>query len=55
MTTNGDGSEIFTWEDLDGRVLSDAKQKITEKMVEKGLPLDGSLIDALIEIKRGKR
>ncbi len=55
VTTNGDGSEIITWEDLDCSVLSDTKQKITEKMEEKGIDLDGSLIDALIEIKKRTR
>jgi len=55
VTTNGDGSEIFTWEDLDGSVLNETKQKIKDKMEEIGLPLDGSLIDALIEIKKRTR
>ncbi len=55
VTTNGDGSEIITWEDLDCSVLSDTKQKITEKMEEKGIDLDGSLIDALIELKKHTR
>ncbi len=52
VTTNHDGSEILTWEDLDSEVLSDTKQKITDKMEEKGINLDGSLIDALINLKR---
>ncbi len=55
VTTNGDGSEIITWEDLDCSVLNDTKQKITDKMEEKGIDLDGSLIDALIEIKKRTR
>ncbi len=55
VTTNGDGSEIITWEDLNCSVLSDTKQKITDKMKEKGIDLDGSLIDALIEIKKKTR
>ncbi|MCM1519129.1 MAG: hypothetical protein NC117_10865 [Pseudoflavonifractor sp.] len=55
LTTNGDGSEILAWEDLDSRVLSDAKQKISDKMEEKGVNLDGSLIDALIELKKQTR
>ncbi len=55
VITNMDGSEILSWEDLNSSVLSDARQKITEKMEEKGLPIDGSLIDALIDIKKGKR
>lgn len=55
ISTNGDGSEILTWENLDSRVLSDAKRKITDKMEEKGINLDGSLIDALINIKKHTR
>lgn len=55
VTTNGDGSEILVWEDLDSNVLSDAKQKITDKMEEKGINIDGSLIDALIELKKQTR
>lgn len=55
VTTNGDGSEILSWEDLGMNMLSDTKQKITEKMGEKGINLDGSLIDALIEIKKHTR
>ncbi len=55
VITNSDGSEIISWEDLDSNILSDTKQKITDKMEEKGLPLDGSLIDALIEIKKRTR
>ncbi|MDE7181161.1 MAG: hypothetical protein K2N88_08210 [Muribaculaceae bacterium] len=55
VTTNRDGSEILSWEDLDSNVLSDTKQKITDKMDEKGINLDGSLIDALIELKKQTR
>lgn len=55
VTTNHDGSEILTWEDLDSEVLSDTKQKISDKMEEKGINLDGSLIDALIELKNQTR
>lgn len=55
VTTNSDGSEILSWEDLDSNILSDTKQKITDKMEEKGINLDGSLIDALIEIKKQTR
>lgn len=46
VTTNSYGSEILSWEDLYSNVLSDTKQKITDKMEEKGINLDGSLIDA---------
>ena len=52
VTTTNDGSEILSWEDLDSSVLSDTKQKITDKMEEKGIDLDGSLIDALINLKK---
>ena len=55
VTTNGDGSEILAWENLDRSMLSDTKQKITDKMEEKGINLDGSLIDALIELKKHAR
>ena len=55
VTTNHDGSEILPWEDLDSEVLSDTKQKISDKMEEKGINLDGSLIDALIELKKQTR
>lgn len=56
VTTNGDGSEIISWENLDNSVLSDSKQKITDKMKEKCINVvDGSLIDALIEIKKQTR
>ncbi|MDE6695268.1 MAG: hypothetical protein K2K25_00150 [Muribaculaceae bacterium] len=55
VTTNGDGTEILSWEDIDSRILSDTKQKIADKMEEKGINLDGSLIDALIEIKKQTR
>ena len=55
VTTNDDGSEILKWDDLDSNILSDTKQKITDKMEEKGINLDGSLIDALIELKKQTR
>ena len=55
VTTNSDGSEILSWEDIDSSILSDTKQKIADKMEEKGINLDGSLIDALIEIKKQTR
>lgn len=55
VITNNDCSEILSWEDLDSNVLRDTKQKITDKMEEKGINLDGSLIDALIEIKKQTR
>lgn len=55
VTTNRDGSEIISWEDLESNVLRETKQKITVKMEEKGIDLDVSLIDALIELKKQKR
>lgn len=55
VTTNSDGSEILSRVDLDNNVLSDTKQKITDKMEEKGINLNGSLIDELIEIKKQTR
>ena len=55
VTTNGDGSEILSWEDLDCTLLNDAKQKITDKMEEKGISLDDSLIDELIDLKKQTR
>ena len=55
VTTNSDGSEILSWEELDSNVLRDTKQKITDKMEGKGINLDGSLIDALIDLKKQTR
>ena len=55
VVTTSDGSEILSWEDIDSRILSDTKQKIADKMEEKGINLDGSLIDALIEINKQTR
>ncbi len=55
VITSGDGSEILAWEDLDSNVLGDTKQKISDKMEEKGINLDGNLIDALIELKKQTR
>lgn len=55
VTTNADGSEIFNWEDLESEMLTDVRKKVSVKMEEKGIPLDGSLIDALIELKKQTR
>lgn len=52
ITTNADGTEIFVWEDLECKVLSETKQKISDKMEEKGIDFDGSLIDALLKLKK---
>lgn len=52
VTTNDDCSMIYTWEDIDSKVLEDVKQKVCDKFEEKGIDIDGNLIDALIELKR---
>lgn len=52
VVTNNDGSEIYSWEDLDCQILDEVKQKVSDKFEEKGINLDGSLIDALIELKK---
>lgn len=52
VTTNDDCSEIYSWEEIDTHVLGDVKQKVSDKMEEKGIDLDGSLIDALIELRK---
>ena len=51
VTTNHDCTEILTWEDLESTVLKDTKRKVSEKMQEKGINLDGSLIDTLLKLK----
>lgn len=55
VTTNSDGTEILKWDDLDSRILSDAKQKINDKLEEKGIDLNESMIDALINLKNRTR
>ena len=52
VTVNNDCSEVYTWEDLDTKVLEEVKQKVSDKFEEKGINLDGSLIDELIKVKR---
>ena len=52
VTTNDDCSEIYSWEEMDTHILGDIKQKVSDKMEEKGIDLDGSLIDALIELRK---
>ena len=52
VTANSDCSKIYSWEDLDTNVLEDVKQKVSEKLEEKGIDMDVNLIDALIELKR---
>ena len=52
VTANNDCSEVYTWEDLDSKMLEEVKQKVSDKFEEKGIDLDGSLIDELIKLKR---
>ncbi len=55
VTTNDDCSTIYTWEDLDSNILGDTKQMVSDKLEEKGINMDSSLIDALIELKKRLR
>lgn len=52
ITINEDCSEIFVWEDLDSNVLGETMQTVSDKLEEKGIYMDRSLIDALIELKK---
>lgn len=52
VTANNDCSQVYTWEDLDSKMLEEVKQKVSDKFEEKGINLDGSLIDELIKLKR---
>lgn len=52
VITNEDCSEIYSWEDLDIKVLTDIKRKVSEKLEDKGIKLNGNLIDALIELRK---
>ncbi len=52
VTTNNDCSELYSWEELDTQVLSDVRHMVADKMEENGIDMDGSLIDALIKLKR---
>ena len=52
VTINEDCSEIFVWEDLDSNVLGETMQTVSGKLEEKGIYMDRSLIDALIELKK---
>lgn len=54
VTANNDCSEIYSWEEMDTEVIGDVKQRVNDKFEEKGIGLDGSLIDALIELKKRK-
>lgn len=52
VTSNKDGSEIYTWEDLDTRALENTKQLVNEKMEEHGINFDDSIIDTIIKLKK---
>lgn len=52
VITNHDCTEILSWEDLETTVLEDTKQKVSEKIQEKGIHIDGSIIDTLLKLKR---
>lgn len=52
VITNDDCSEIYSWEEMDTQILDDVKQKVNDKMKESGIGMDGSLIDALIELRK---
>jgi hypothetical protein len=52
VTTNDDCSEIYSWEVMDTHILGDVKQKVNDKMKESGIDMDGSVIDALIELRK---
>lgn len=51
ITTNHNCTEIMAWESLDTTVLKDTKRKVNEKMQEKGINIDESLIDTLLKLK----
>ena len=55
VTANDECSEIYSWKDLDTTIVSDVKQVFDDKMEEEGIDLDGSLIDAVINLKRQMR
>ncbi len=52
VTINEDCSEIFVWEELDSNVLGETKQTVSDNLEGKGIYMDRSLIDALIELKK---
>ena len=37
---------------MDTLILGDVKKNVNDKMREKGIDMDGSLIDALIELRK---
>ncbi|MCM1503951.1 MAG: hypothetical protein NC127_01990 [Muribaculum sp.] len=49
VTTNNDGSEIYSWEELDSQVLGEVKKKIANEFEEKGINIDSSLLDTFID------
>ena len=52
VSSNYDCSEIYSWEELDIKILNEVKKNMSDKMKDKGIDLNGILIDALIELKR---
>lgn len=52
VTTNDDCSKIYSWEDLGSTMLEDTKQAVKDKLEEIGIDINGSLIDAIIKLKR---
>lgn len=52
VTVSDDCSEVYAWEDLDSKVLGDARQMVSDKLEEKDINIGGSLIDAVIELKK---
>ncbi len=52
---NDDFSKVYSWEDLNVQTLDEVKRKVTEEMKGAGINLDGSLIDALVELKKRAR
>lgn len=52
IVTNFDGKEIYSWDELDTKIVAETKEQMSEKMKEEGLPIDGSVIDAILKLKR---
>lgn len=52
VVTSADCSEIYSWENLDSTILSDAGKSVTDSLAAKGIRIDGSLIDALVSLKK---
>lgn len=52
VTTNADGTEIISWEELDCQTLSDVKQQVADRFHEAGIDIDGDFIEELLKLKR---